>query len=566
VALDEDRVRDEPYDTTVQPYREVRPGDPDYALGVEGATARLREYHDGKRYPYCPDRSDIVVPEALTTDDADKLVPPDTVQYQDSDQKVVVMPKDAVPDQAHVVPSDLTDPQGAWVPRRDDWHKVLVELMTDSPTQKAKEALKVAQLLQDLHITQKMRDYATQEIPFGLWKAKPGCDFKSVPRASSIAAVDRGMWMDNRAANVTDTSPVYKITPGGAVFTNICINCHGPQADSKGVLAEAISEMTGGAARVADFKDGLLGPVGHEGANFMRVFGGEEMTARYLAWMALGGTSRVLPTPLLRIAGATLVMGQSRTKLPPGGASDANMLNLAKSLCRVVLADSTKPSISFFDYFDPSPSPDSTKPKSRFSMFKWGEQGLLDTNGDAEMWMRLCTVGNRPVVRVPRYESGSGWVLKYGGSYFWGEGYGQNPVLNDRGLIDADGIHQDPDRGDYNLIPVCVPADDVKQAPPIAVLKGADGNPIPTCPPQLLEQTLGPDGVNQVYTHQLAWSNNPPTLTGRDDEWAVRGAANAGVAVFLYLEGVRMGQLQPKIPYDHCEQLNMSNADAGAGK
>jgi mono/diheme cytochrome c family protein len=50
--------------------------------------------------------------------------------------------------------------------------------------------------------------------------------------------------------------------PGGAVFSNICINCHGPLADSKGLLSEAISEMTGGAARVANLRDGLLGPKG----------------------------------------------------------------------------------------------------------------------------------------------------------------------------------------------------------------------------------------------------------------------------------------------------------------
>jgi hypothetical protein len=50
-----------------------------------------------------------------------------------------------------------------------------------------------------------------------------------------------------------------------------------------------------------------------------------------------------------------------------------------------------------------------------------------------------------------------------------------------------------------------------------------------------------------------------PTSDGRSfagrEEWAVRGAGNAGTAVLLYLSQVRDGVLAAKPSYDHCEQL-----------
>jgi hypothetical protein len=43
-------------------------------------------------------------------------------------------------------------------------------------------------------------------------------------------------------------------------------------------------------------------------------------------------------------------------------------------------------------------------------------------------------------------------------------------------------------------------------------------------------------------------------FVGRD-QWAVRGAANAGISVLLYLREVGAGNLVPRPAYDHCEQL-----------
>ena len=74
----------------------------------------------------------------------------------------------------------------------------------------------------------------------------------------------------------------------------------------------------------------------------------------------------------------------------------------------------------------------------------WSDNtGLVDTNGDAEMWLRLCNLNNRPIVRV---RSDAQWTpapaatdLTVDGYHlYWavrpnGEDlYGANPVMDDR--------------------------------------------------------------------------------------------------------------------------------------
>ena len=112
-------------------------------------------------------------------------------------------------------------------------------------------------------------------------------------------------------------SPVYSELPGAAVFNMICINCHGAQADSKGRMADVLLTMTGGDARVANLRDGLFGPVDHPGGNRERVFKDaaksglttDDVGSRYMAWMALGGTQRAIPSSVLAIVSNTQVFG-----------------------------------------------------------------------------------------------------------------------------------------------------------------------------------------------------------------------------------------------------------------
>jgi mono/diheme cytochrome c family protein len=544
----EDNTRLGPYDTNPQPYEEVKPGEPNYLLALSEVAERLNEFHQGKRYGYCPDRSDIVMPEALTTTDPRKLTPPDAIQYADASMKLVVMPPDGVPDRAHWIPSDLTEVPGTWSPRRDDWKDHVVD-----PTPKAADespiVVKVPFTLRGLRVTNEMRAYATREIPFGVWQHKAGCDFSGVPRAqdSMFQGSSRPRWMAKNRGNPAPDAPVYMITPGGAVFSNICVNCHGPQADSRGLLAEAISEMTGGAARVANLRDGLLGPPDSPGSNIMRVFDpktvnskSESLTdldwaARYLSWMALGGTQRAIPNSLLKIVGASLVMGMPRDRGGVTFEASANMLELARRSCMEVLAWENGTDFNkYFNGGDPS----------------WSENtNLLDKIGDADMWRRLCSVGNRPVVRVPVFD-GSTWVLDWRRSFLWGEDYGRGPIMNERGGID-DGIQVD------NLMPTCVSADDFDLAPESSRLRTPDGRLAPRCPPAFLEEVQDQFGTrSRKRAMQVVFDSASMTyfFVGRD-EWAVRGAANAGISVLLYLREVRNGTIKPKPAYDRCEQL-----------
>lgn len=533
-----------PFDLASQPYEEIMPGDIRYPKALQAASERMNQWRHGGRYNYCPDQSDIVIPEALTTTDANKLTPPDMPQSPDIARGRLAMPKDGVPDRAHLVASDITDVAGEWTPRRSDWKDFIVNVkplgpgVDDPPAQ-----------IEDLRITAQMRSYARTPVPFGLWKAKPECDFTGVKKVNQYSGSARAAWMDHQMRPPDPAGLVYEITPGQAIFNNICLNCHGKMADSKGLLAEAISEMSGGEARVANFKEGLLGPSGDVLGNVKRVFGpiavqagtptggpatAEDLAVRYMTWMALGGTQRTLPAALLKIVGATLVVGQPR----PGRlqvAGSPNMLELARSMCSSVLA--WDQDTAFTEYWGLNDK----------GFRNWSTNtDLIDTLGDAEMWNRICTVGNRPVVRVPRHKE-HGWVLDWRASFFYGEDYGKNPVMNERGQIDPDGITWD------NLMPTCVHEDDVKAG---HKLMARDGKAVPTCPPVLFSEEQGGAGSAPVPKRALrvVQRGSMTSFDGRSD-WAIRGAANAGVAVFVYLQEMLKGGIQPRPAYDRCEEL-----------
>ncbi len=63
-------------DTSAQPYEEVKPGDPRYAMAVADAEKRLEAYHAGRRYGVCPDTTDIV-DRAVFRRETTALVPAD---------------------------------------------------------------------------------------------------------------------------------------------------------------------------------------------------------------------------------------------------------------------------------------------------------------------------------------------------------------------------------------------------------------------------------------------------------------------------------------------------------
>jgi hypothetical protein len=304
----------------------------------------------------------------------------------------------------------------------------------------------------------------------------------------------------------------------------ICANCHGPYADSRGRQAENLLIMTGGEARVANLKSGLFGP-----GNRQRVFASEEAAARYMGWMALGGTQRTIPQSILAIVGNSDVLGVPRPLAPP---RDANMLSTAKDLCGAVLAPSTP--TNTLRFFPELGGYDRLKP-------------LVWSNGDRELWTRLCTLDNRPPLRAIYVDWDAEKVdMRVRASYdlrssfdlYPSDAYPSTaPVGNDKGQIET-GIQPD------NLFPWCLrtpsSAAQLSKAQAHAMTHPLGGRPLPFCPESIVPRSGA--------------SPPPGYWGGRElDAWSTRGAINAGFAVFLYLDDLMKRGGVPRPRYDQCE-------------
>lgn len=539
-------------DDSPQPYKEVRPGDPRYDDALSQARLRLNSYKTGERYNFCPDTRDIVDRAVWRQRPGDPLVPPADPVYDPADPDKLIQPGLGVPIRAHWVVTDLTEAPGDWYPRRPDWERVLVQGRPDDglPAAYRRAQEDVIQALSAVTVSEEMRRFALTEVPLGLWQRKPGCDFGKTPKAGDFAGDNRPRWMTKTMAAAD--APVYMQSPGAALFGTICVNCHGPAADSDGLLAEAITAMTGGEARVANLRDGLFGPLGRPGDNRPRVFvptattsslTPDDWAARYMAWMALGGTQRVLPPAILSIVAATRVVGESRASNRISPTGSPNMLRLAQELCTHVLPAQLGVGGDLDAEF------------FRTGSLNWGAlTGLIDRNGDAEMWQRLCSMGNRPVVRVPFVTT---WDEKTGTpeaplrinlaeSLWWGDTYPADaPVMDHRGRV-VTGLKPD------NLFPLCVrkPSDPAQLARAEQFLRThpvAGGAVIPWCPASL----FAPD--NKLRSEYDADTTRYDLIDVQ--RWATRGAVNAGVAIFVYLDQVARGNLKPTPAFNHCEQM-----------
>lgn len=547
-----------PYDTNPQPYREVLPTDPAYAKALEAADKRLAEYHASPRYAFCPDPSDIVDPAVVRAGGGLPLVPVSETIYDPVDHNKIVQPDVGVPVRAHFVVTDLTEPLGDWYPRRTKFDEVIVKgtvETNDLPVDLDQRELElharqhVLDALNESTLTPELRAFVLTEMPFGLWQEKAGCDFSKVPKVSSFAGEARPRWMASATA-LPANAPVYMQTPAAAVFTNICVNCHGPRADSNGLLADALSNMTGGTGRVANFRKGLFGPEANPGANRTRIFGpfakegvtGEDWAARYMAWMALGGTLVRIPEALLNIVATTRVLGVQRSPKLPVTASP-NMLRLAQGLCmQTLLPAESGAAAKLDDYF------------FQHGTFDWSEStGLIDANADAQMWSRLCALGNRAVVRVPFVRDWNDVKPEISPvfSLYYADGYPADaPVLDDRGRV-VTGVRPD------NTFPMCFPrpASAANQAVAEQYLEthkvgGPSGQRIPYCPDAWLKNPASP---LEVVMNTMVTGGYELTDANR---WAARGAVNAGLTVFLYLDRLVKGQAAPQPEYNHCEQLS----------
>ena len=597
----EDSIDPATVDNTPQPYVEVKPGDSGYAAALTAAQKRLATYHAGHRYNFCPDTSDILDPSVVS---GDYETPPDlAIGDLAATPPQLTMPAEGVPDRPHWVVTDATDPPGDWVARGTQWPKVLEQgqgVIYTTGTSAAADLAKaqeIADYLETITLDDGTRTALLTEVPFALWQTDPGCDFTGIPTAGSLPKATTPAWLQGLN---NPNAPVYFESPGAAVFTNICINCHGPNADAKGLLADEISIMTGGDAQVANFRTGLFGPIDAPGANRQRVFGGatapigpaptidagaadageteaggapdagptvavspDDMGARYMAWMALGGTSKSIPQGLLSVVSTTPVAGVHRAQSVT--SASANMLQLVQELCTHVAPIDQLPL---------------TGPFFLTGATGLGLHELIAANGDADLWLKLCSLNNRPIVRVVSYapsgdDSSNKWLagrapVLGGGYLFWGTGDGSGdepypssaPVMDQRGHV-VNGIAAD------NVFPICVRqptdaaqakiADDWVNANPVRTPEGP-ANKIPYCPKELFATKAFVDSVSGQTTNVPKWALPQSVVSGNPSfdgaiRWADRGAINAGLAVFLYVDQLSKGLIQPQVPYNQCALL-----------
>jgi mono/diheme cytochrome c family protein len=547
-------------DANEQPYVEVFPGDPRYDQAQMDAQNRLSILFTGIN-PFVPSSGSDAktlnryTDPGVTDDILDPAVEADPACHPIPKPIIPVTPagglaSEVVPGHCHWVITDLTQPPGPWSPRRPDWELALVEQMgppqssTCGPpsgqlAQAKTDANTAVQLLQSVTLAP-AQDYLTTLVPFGLWQELSGCDYSSVQTVSSFSGSNQPLWMSLNP-ELSANAPVYMSTPGEAVFKQICINCHGPLADANGRLAQNLATMTGGLAEVADFRDGLFGPVGAPSGstNIDRVFGislqeaswsgttNDDRAARYMAWMALGGTNVSIPPGILSIVSLTQVLGTPRQN--GAIASSANMLSSAKSLCNSLLGAQSFQSFGFVA--DNPTAYDNT---------------LIHSNGDAELWLHLCALNNPPPVHVI-YAPGSLGVQQAFDS-------------NDNFLA---GIYTLISPDDY---PAGAPVGD-ERGRTVPYVQNNTNNPAdPAAQPNLwpwcvydvakAQANHWPQCPASIYAATDSAGDNPYTFTADQAEtWTVRGAVNAGLGVFLYVKSLE-SLSSPPADYNQCPPAN----------
>jgi mono/diheme cytochrome c family protein len=596
-------------DTTPQPYAEVLPGDPRYPAALAAAQQRLEILHTGinpavtlsptfggaySRYAdmLADQTADIIDPKVLQDPECNPIPAPNRPLTTQSPYPLPLHP--------HWVVTDLTGPPGQWAPRQTNWPQVLVEQQPVKPPgiqqcanapsgaqQAYQDELDAIGLLQTATLAQ-VEDYTTKPIPFGLWQQQTGCDLSQQPKAGSFQGAQRPQWMG--AALTPDDAPVYVESPGAAIFKMICINCHGPKEDSNGRLAQNLATMTGGQALVANWHDGLFGPPNAPGANIAPVFGTAELpapgadpgftgpstnwtlpgapdaddvrAARYLAWMGLGGTSVNIPTELLEIVAVTKVLDQHRVL--NAAALSANMLSQAKALCLGLLGSA----------FPGEPPANTLDPTKGYLQSQQLPKSVIPANGDGEMWLRLCSLANPPPIHVLKEVGGRlvvGQIIVSGNLSLETNAPGMliapdkypagSPVGNATGGIDsyrkacqsaadcpATETCDASTKTCLNEWPWCMdPSEDPGNAP----------SGVPVCPQAVLQASHNcRTACGQSSTCDTTAYPDAPTTCIDDataSRWAVRGAINAGFAVYLYGKSIEVSGPAPD--YNQCNLL-----------
>jgi len=492
-----------------QPFRELTPDDDEVTVRVAGndALRRLERFRDSPRYNTCPDQADTVDPDVV----AGNRLTPRTDPYN-------------VPERPHWVVTDLTENPGDWIPRRADWEEILVEQQVEGLGDAEK---RVVEKLQTIELTREFEEFALTQVPFGFWEQKPECNFEGIPRVSDLNEGEEPLWLPPSAP---EDAPLYMQAPGAAVFNLICANCHGTQGDSNGRQADTIATLTGGETRVANFRTGLFGFSEDSRTNRDRVFGTGPWSERYLVWMALGGTDRQIPESVLRVVSNTQVLGQSRPSAFNSRVPDANMLTTARQLCEQVVPIRT----AQFDLNE-----------GRIQHDGGPGTALIKSNGDSELWETLCAFDNPGPIRALRL--GNPWTNT---SKFTVDLSTVNYGLYDRIDIGDAPIGRlggvDAGLQDSNPAPWCIvkPTDpaQIEVAEAFVAANPIGGQPLPFCPEVLFERDGTGNEIHRFESEEI-------------DDWTLRGAMNAGLAVYVYLDAISKGA-QPPPAFNACERLN----------
>lgn len=541
----------------------------DYEAAVLHANRRVENYRRSLTGASCVNEDDIVDPHVIN--DPKIIAPVDDGTLGESKRLNPAAQGtffDAVPDHAHWVPVDTTDAPGPWVPRRKNWKEVLVDrnpAIEVSP--KVKRAIDE---IRNLYLTPERAKFSNELVPMGRWH--PNC--RTSPTVAAYRSIDQlrreessagpkpgYRWLfdrENSGKALFTTpeelkAPVHEQSRGEAVFRAICLNCHGKDIDSRSPLASTILELSAGKTRVANFRDGIFGPVSAPGQHAEQVFstaggGGTaaDWQARYMVFMGLGGTESLIPPIAIKLVSTSGFYGSPAST--GESITDANMLESARSVCRDV-AESNWTINRFAD--------EKNKMVPLLSNANSGDVKFIRGTGHFELWADICGYQNIPLVRVltravpgagfnyPMFEFSGKSVTTYSardrlGNWFYPPNH---PVGTFDGSVEK-GIKPS------NKFPWCVAVSDGADQKATAIKHFRDSGieaeaDMPFCPPSLLTKAFGRP------IHQVAPEPFSPDVL---DDWTRTGAINAGVAAFYYMDGVTKGKLKPQPAYDECSK------------
>lgn len=155
---------------------------------------------------------------------------------------------------------------------------------------------------------------------------------------------------------------------------------------------------------------------------------------------------------------------------------------------------------------------------------------LISTSGDAELWMKLCNFGLRTPVRVLAVSSTTSGLKAslVSAAMIDAEVYGDRPVMTRGGIVLGVPV------GEPQAWCVSKPTTESELAATDEFLaqNASASGPVPYCP----------EGLPLMEASAIR-------------RYTLRGAMNAGMAAFVYLDALSRGEIEPSLQYDECHLL-----------